>query len=98
MLASQSVQSAFRVTMPAHRVAIACLLAAVDAGAQTWLRPRPAPPTLAIEHVNVLPMDRDTVLLDHTVLMIRDRISWIGPSSRARIRPETERIDAEGAY
>jgi imidazolonepropionase-like amidohydrolase len=84
--------------MPLERLAIVCLLAAVDADAQPWLRPRPAPPTLAIEHARVLPMDRDTVLLDQTVLITRDRISWIGPSSSARIRPETERVDAEGAY
>jgi imidazolonepropionase-like amidohydrolase len=54
--------------------------------------------TLAVEHVTVLPMDRDTSLADHTVLVSGDRIVWIGPSRTARVPREARRVDGRGAY
>ena len=84
--------------MSFQSLAILCLLAVVEAGAQPIIRGRAAAATLAIEHANVLPIDRDTVLLDHTVLITGDRISWIGPSSSAPIESGTERVDAQGAF
>jgi hypothetical protein len=54
--------------------------------------------TLAIEHATVLPMDRDTALADHTVLIVADRIAWVGRSRDARIPPSAPRVDARGAY
>ena len=43
-------------------------------------------------------MDRDTLLLDHTVIVTGDRITWIGPSRGARIPDGVERVDAPGAF
>jgi imidazolonepropionase-like amidohydrolase len=54
--------------------------------------------TLAIEHVTALPMDRDTALADHTVLVEGDRIVWIGPSGAARVPVAARRVDGRGAY
>lgn len=54
--------------------------------------------TLAIEHVTVLPMDRDTALADHTVLASRDRIVWVGPSRGAHIPRGARRVDGRGAF
>ena len=54
--------------------------------------------TLAIEHVTVLPMDRDTALGDHTVLVARDRIVWVGPAGAARVPAAARRVDGRGRY
>ena len=54
--------------------------------------------TLAIEHVVVLPMNRDTALADHTVLTARDRIVWIGPSGNATVPRAARRVDGRGAF
>jgi len=53
---------------------------------------------LAIENVTVLPMDRDTALADHTVLVRGDRIAWVGRSSDARIPPGARRVDGRGRF
>ena len=58
----------------------------------------PAAPTLAVEHVTVLPMVRDTTLTDHTILVARDRIAWIGPSREARVPAGARRVDGRGAF
>lgn len=73
------------------------LLVAVQAEAQLS-RDGAATVTLAIEHATVLPMDRDTALADHTVLVTRGRITWIGPSRDARATEGARRIDARGAF
>lgn len=66
---------------------------------QTALHAQVEPPdTLAIEHATVLPMDRDTVLIDHTVLVSRGRVIWLGPSADARVPRGAERVDGRGAY
>src|SRR5688572_4466110 len=54
--------------------------------------------TLAIEHVTVVPMDRDTALADHTVLVARDRIAWVGPARDARVPRGARRVDGKGAF
>ena len=84
--------------MVLQRLAIVCLLAALGGNPLAAQPSRAAPRSLAIEHAAVLPMDRDTVLLDHTVIVAGDRITWIGPSPSARIESGAERIDARGAY
>jgi imidazolonepropionase-like amidohydrolase len=56
------------------------------------------PGGLAIEHITVLPMDRDTALRDHTVLVRQDRIVWIGSSRTARLPSGARRVDGRGGY
>ena len=53
---------------------------------------------LAIEHATVLPMTRDTALIDHTVLVSGGRIAWVGPAAEARVPPGARRVDARGSY
>lgn len=53
---------------------------------------------LAIEHVTVIPMTRDTALRDHTVLVRDDRIEWIGPSAHARVPAAARRVDGRGKF
>jgi imidazolonepropionase-like amidohydrolase len=77
-----------------------CLAAAVTLLAQSSQLGAPSANlgTLAIEHVTVLPMDRDTSLADHTILVQQDRITWIGRSNEARIPTGARRLDGRGAY
>src|SRR5688500_10684537 len=89
---TRSVCATFR----AAAVSAALLVAPV--GASDSFAQTPALPTLAIERVTVLPMDRDTAMVDHTILVSRDRIAWIGPSRDARIPAGTRRVDGRGAF
>jgi imidazolonepropionase-like amidohydrolase len=56
------------------------------------------PGTLAIVGVNVVPMTRDTVLRDATVLVRDGRIVQLGPRASVRIPAGARRIDGGGAY
>src|SRR5688500_6811687 len=58
----------------------------------------PPADTLAIEHVTVLPMNRDTALADHTVLVARDRIVWVGPARGARVPAGARRVEWRGRF
>ena len=58
----------------------------------------PASDTLAIEHVTVLPMTRDTALADHTVLVSRGRIVWVGPAAGAVVPRSAQRVDGRGTF
>jgi imidazolonepropionase-like amidohydrolase len=59
---------------------------------------RSAGDTLAIEHATVLPMERDTALADHTILVVGDRIAWIGPALAATVPRGARRVDARGRF
>jgi hypothetical protein len=54
--------------------------------------------TFVLVNVNVLPMDRDTVLAGQTVLIRDGVIQQVGVSSLVRIPAGTTRIDAGGKY
>jgi imidazolonepropionase-like amidohydrolase len=73
-----------------------CLFA-TEVGAQSSRQNDPKQ-TLVIEHVTVLPMVRDTALVDHTVMTSQDRITWIGPSRNAPVPQGAQRVDGRGAY
>ena len=75
---------------------VGALIATSRIGTATPLSAQQA--TLAIEHVTVLPMDRDTALADHTVIVARDRIVWIGPSRTARVTSAALRVDGRRRY
>src|SRR5688572_20166222 len=72
----------------------ACALVSDLAGQE----PAGARDTLAIEHVTVLPMDRDTARAHHTVLVAGGRIVWVGPSASARVPRSARRVDGAGRY
>jgi imidazolonepropionase-like amidohydrolase len=56
------------------------------------------PLTTAFLHVNVIPMDRERVLEDHTVVVVGDRIQRIGPAAAVKVDAKARRIDATGKY
>ena len=71
---------------------------ALTVAASTSSAQSPVPATLAIERVTVLPMDRDTAMADHTILVSHDRIAWIGPSRDARVPAGAQRVDGRGGF
>lgn len=56
----------------------------------------PPDPPLAIEHVNVIPMDREGVLADRTVLVRGETIETIGTS--ADVPADARRVDGRGKW
>lgn len=52
--------------------------------------------TIAFVGVDVLPMDRDTLLRDHTVIVRDGRIAAISPAATTDLAPGTRRIDGAG--
>ncbi len=52
----------------------------------------------AFLHVNVVPMDRELVLPDQTVIVRGDRIVEIGPAATLKVPVEATRIDGRGKY
>jgi imidazolonepropionase-like amidohydrolase len=74
------------------------LSAAAAALAAMPLPQAPRAETLAFTHVTVVPMDRDRVLDDQTVVVTGDRIVAIGPSSQVTVPDGARRIEARGQY
>ncbi len=71
-------------------------LACVAVAAQT---PKPPPPVLvAFTNVNVLPMDRDTVLRDQTVLVREGKIAEVGSASNVRVPAGAVRVEGKGKF
>jgi imidazolonepropionase-like amidohydrolase len=60
------------------------------------IRLRKQSPTLAITHVNVVPMDRDRVLADRTILIAGERIAAIGRN--IKIPAGVRVVDGRGGY
>jgi imidazolonepropionase-like amidohydrolase len=52
----------------------------------------------AFVNVNVVPMDKEGVLLNQTVIVRKGRISEIGPTKQIKIPRNTVRIDGRGKY
>jgi imidazolonepropionase-like amidohydrolase len=66
-------------------------LAAVVAG-------QPAPSVVAFVGVNIIPMDRDRLLQNQTVVVRGDRIAEIGPASRVKAPQGATVVTASGKY
>ena len=56
------------------------------------------PGTIAFVGVHVVPMDRETLLENHTVIVSGGRIRTIGPAGRVAVPDGALRIDARGKY
>ena len=52
----------------------------------------------AFVNVSVIPMDRETVLADQTVIVQGDRIAAVGPSSKVTVPEGAQRIDGKGRF
>ena len=60
--------------------------------------PPPTGAVTAFVHVNVIPMDRERVLRDHTVLVRGGKIARIGPSQAIRLPRHATRVAGRGRY
>jgi len=58
----------------------------------------PAATVVAFVHAGVIPMDRERVLRDHTVVIADGRIVEVGPASAVKVPARAVRIDATGRY
>src|SRR5215207_6578090 len=54
--------------------------------------------TFAFVHAEVVPMDRQRVLSDQTVVVTDGKITALGPSSKLKVPSQAFRIDARGRY
>ncbi len=70
-------------------VAVACAATAADVEGQD-------PEAIAFVNVNVVPMDREVVLLGQTVLVDRGRIERIGDAGAVAVPEHVRRIDGQG--
>lgn len=57
-----------------------------------------APPAIALENVNLIPMTSERILQRHTVLVRGDRIVDVGPATSIKIPDGTMRIDGRGKW
>src|SRR5688500_3855946 len=60
--------------------------------------PRSAADVVAFVNVTVLPMDRNRVLADQTVIVRDGRIAEVGPSARTTVPADAQRIDGRGKF
>ena len=67
------------------------LLASLRAGAQ-------APTVVAFENVSVVPMTKDGVLANHTVIVTGDRITAVGPAKTTRVPNGATRVNGQGKF
>ena len=54
--------------------------------------------TIAFVHASVVPMDRERILPDQTVVVANGKIAALGPASTIKVPPQAVRIDARGRY
>jgi len=77
----------------------ACSPSANDAATADRERsPEPASQAVAFVGVNVVPMDRETVLEDHTVVVEDGRIVSVAPADAARVPEGARRIEGAGRW
>lgn len=79
-------------------IAIAALCASCASTSATKPQAASASSVVAFLHASVVPMDRERVLPDHTVVVDDGRIVAVGPSSEVRVPREARRIDARGRH
>ncbi len=58
----------------------------------------PAQQSTAFLHAHVIPMDRERILDDQTVVITNGKIAQIGPSSTVKVPAGAKKIDATGKY
>ena len=80
-----------------HRVQLDATRASFQASTPTSIRASPVTST-AFVGVTVVPMDREWVIPDQTVLVQEGRIAAIGPVGHVQIPAHTRRVDGRGKY
>ncbi|MFQ5473050.1 MAG: amidohydrolase, partial [Dehalococcoidia bacterium] len=73
-------------------LAVVCFAAIVDG------EPESKEQTLAFVNVNVVPMDREVVIPDQTVMVRGGRIVSIAPAAEAKVPAFATRIDGSGKF
>jgi hypothetical protein len=53
---------------------------------------------LAFVGVNIIPMDREIVLTNHTVVIRDGRIAELGPATQIKLASDVKHIDARGKF
>ncbi len=82
-----------------HVIAAALLAPAAHAAQQPSVgTPPAATPVVAFVNATVIPMDREHVLQDQTVVVRDGRIAQIGPSAGVTLPANALRVDARGKY
>jgi imidazolonepropionase-like amidohydrolase len=71
-----------------------CLLAAFFSAALALAQQ----PSVAILNVHMLPMDRERVLDDQTVVIADGKIAQVGPSASVKVPASAHKIDGKGKY
>jgi len=79
------------------RVLLIAAAAACSSAPAPHTLPGP-PPTLAITHVDVIPMDRPGVLRDQTVLVRGDAIVAVAPAGEVAVPRGTRTLDGKGRF
>lgn len=79
-------------------VALVGLLLAFTSSACAQSRNEDTPPTTAFVGVNVVPMDREVVLEDQTVVVCEGRILSVTPASHSQIPADARRIEGRGRW
>ena len=83
--------------MKVTKLSVAAGLAAMLCGA-AMLRPAAQAPALAFVGVTVIPMDKDGVIADQTVVVRDGRIESVTPSAKAQLPPGAVRVEAKGKF
>lgn len=68
------------------------------AASSTNLAAQASPQLVAITNVSVIPMDRERVLTDQTVIVRDGRIDRVGPSKDVRVTPDAVTVDGRGKF
>ena len=74
-----------------HRLTLLTLLA-LPVAAAAQQKP------IAFQHAHVIPMDRERILDDQTVIIKDGQIAALGPYSSTKVPPHIQKIDATGRY
>src|SRR5688572_14171149 len=81
--------------MHIRRLAASLVVAGLALGAAAGAR---QPQVIAIEHVSVIPMDRERVLTDQTVVVRDGRIADVVGAGEASVPSAATRIDGRGRF
>ena len=83
--------------MHTHRILVAAALAGI-VGASQPIRPEAQQASTAFVGVNVIPMDRDIVIADQTVVVRDGRIESIAPAAKAQVPAGAVRVEGKGRF
>ena len=85
--------------MKLHRITSLLIAVALLSGAcASAPAPQSTQNAIAFERVSVIPMDRERVVPDQTVVIVDGTITAIGPSHAVKVPAGALRIDAKGRY